>query len=89
MATNDAEVRKIGESGKLGRYVVLEDVYGNRYTYSGLGEVARHYPVPKGDIDPKLARSPAARTRRRRGPHPPAVSPTRAAPLRRRRPPCR
>jgi hypothetical protein len=34
--------------------VVLQDVYGNRYRYGGLGEVARHYPVPKGDMDPKL-----------------------------------
>ena len=46
---NDAEVRKITADS-----VVLQDVYGNRYRYGGLGEVARHYPVPKGDIDPKL-----------------------------------
>ena len=54
VATNDAEVRKIGESPRLGRYIVLEDVYGNRYMYSGLGSTAKYYPVPKGDIDPKL-----------------------------------
>jgi hypothetical protein len=31
-------------------------VYGNRYTYGGLGSVARSYPVPKEDaLDPKRA----------------------------------
>ncbi len=49
VAVNDAEVRQITADS-----VVLQDVYGNRYRYGGLDEVARHYPVPKGDIDPKL-----------------------------------
>ena len=31
----------------LGRYVVLQDVYGNRYTYAHLGAVAKRYPVPR------------------------------------------
>src|SRR5687767_9382327 len=45
VAVNDAEVRKVTADS-----VVLQDVYGNRYRYGGLGEIARHYPVPKGDI---------------------------------------
>ena len=49
VAVNDAEVRKLTADS-----IVLQDVYGNRYRYGGLGEVARVYPVPKGDIDPKL-----------------------------------
>ncbi len=49
VATNDGVIKKIGESEELGKYVVLQDVYGNRYTYSGLGEVAEHYPVLKED----------------------------------------
>ncbi len=49
VATNDGVIKEIGESEKLGKYVVLQDVYGNRYTYSGLGEVADHYPVLKED----------------------------------------
>jgi len=49
VAVNDAEIRKLTADS-----IVLQDVYGNRYRYGGLGEVARHYPVPKGDIDPKL-----------------------------------
>ncbi len=56
VATNDGEIKKIGVSKKLGRYVTLQDVYGNRYTYSGLGSTAKYYPVPKQDAaDPKLS----------------------------------
>ena len=56
VATNDGEIKKIGVSKKLGRYVTLQDVYGNRYTYSGLGSTAKYYPVPKADAgDPKLS----------------------------------
>jgi hypothetical protein len=47
IASSDGEIKKIGKSRKLGRYIVLQDAYGNRYTYSGLGSVARYYPVPK------------------------------------------
>ncbi|MEX1142660.1 MAG: lytic murein transglycosylase [Thermoleophilaceae bacterium] len=49
VATNDGVIKKVGESERLGKYVVLQDVYGNRYTYSGLGEVVEHYPVLKED----------------------------------------
>jgi len=38
---------KIGTSPALGNYVVLEDVYGNRFTYSHLGSLARKHPVLK------------------------------------------
>ena len=37
VAVNDGEIKKIGKSKKLGRYIQLQDVYGNTYTYSGLG----------------------------------------------------
>jgi murein DD-endopeptidase MepM/ murein hydrolase activator NlpD len=49
VATNDGVIKKVGESDRLGNYVVLQDVYGNRYTYAGLGEVAEHYPVLRED----------------------------------------
>ena len=32
---------------RLGRYVMLQDVYGNTYTYGHLDKVARRYPAPK------------------------------------------
>ena len=44
-----ARSRRSAATAKLGRYVVLQDVYGNRYTYSQLGAVSRNYPVPKQD----------------------------------------
>jgi transglycosylase-like protein with SLT domain len=49
VATNDGVIKKVGETEQLGNYIVLQDVYGNRYTYSGLGEVADHYPVLEED----------------------------------------
>jgi hypothetical protein len=65
VAVNDGVIKKIGTSKKLGRHVVLQDVYGNRYTYAHLGAISRVYPVPKRDAsDPKrsataLAANPA------------------------------
>jgi hypothetical protein len=54
VAVNDGVIKQIGRNKKLGRHVVLQDVYGNRYTYAHLGEVSRVYPVPKRDAtDPK------------------------------------
>jgi hypothetical protein len=41
VAVNDGVVRKLGHSGKLGNFIVLEDTYGNRYTYAGLGKLVR------------------------------------------------
>jgi hypothetical protein len=51
VAANDGVIKKIGEDDKLGRYIVLQDVYGNRYTYAGLGSVSQLYPVPKVDVE--------------------------------------
>ena len=50
VAVNDGIVKKIGRSKERGLYLVLQDVYGNRYTYSGLGSVADLYPVPRSDV---------------------------------------
>jgi hypothetical protein len=41
VAVNDGVVRKLGHSGQLGTFIVLEDTYGNRYTYAGLGKLVR------------------------------------------------
>ena len=49
VAVNDGVIRKIGQSDRLGNFVVLEDAYGNRFTYSHLGSVSDFYPVPKSD----------------------------------------
>ena len=46
VAVNDGVVRKLGHSAKLGNFFVLEDTYGNRYTYAGLGKlVLRQIPA--------------------------------------------
>ncbi len=47
VAVNDGVIKKIGESPKLGNYLVLQDAYGNRYTYAELGEISEVHPVPK------------------------------------------
>ncbi|HEY4277542.1 MAG TPA: lytic murein transglycosylase [Conexibacter sp.] len=51
VAVNDGEIVRLGENDRLGRFVVLQDVYGNRYTYSHLGSVASKTPVLKGRDD--------------------------------------
>ena len=47
VAVNDGVVKQIGQNGRLGKYLVLQDAYGNRYTYAQLGSVAKLHPVPR------------------------------------------
>ena len=49
VAVSDGVIRRVGTSPRLGRYIVLQDAYGNRYTYGGLGTVSRYHPVPRED----------------------------------------
>ncbi len=64
VAVNDGVVKQVGTTKALGHYVVLQDVYGNQYTYSDLGKVAPSYPSPKpqpvspADIRQELALPP-------------------------------
>jgi hypothetical protein len=53
VAVSDGVVKKIGKDRFGNRIVVLQDAYGNRYTYRNLGSVAQYYPVPKDDTKPK------------------------------------
>ena len=53
IAVQDGRVVKIGKSKSIGRYLVLQDAYGNRYTYGNLGKVAPSYPVPKAQKETK------------------------------------
>jgi len=41
VAVNDGVIRKMGHSSKLGYFIVLEDSFGNRYTYAGLDKLVR------------------------------------------------
>jgi murein DD-endopeptidase MepM/ murein hydrolase activator NlpD len=47
VAVNDGRIVRLGVNKRLGRYVMLQDVYGNTYTYGHLGKVNRRYPSPK------------------------------------------
>jgi len=71
VAVNDGVVRKLGHSSKLGNYVVLEDTYGNRYTYAELGNLVRNHrlvvtpngkqkrvPVESQNLRPRLRAYP-------------------------------
>jgi len=43
VAVNDGVIEKVGESDQLGKFIVLQDAYGNRYTYAELGEIVRDH----------------------------------------------
>jgi hypothetical protein len=49
VAVQDGRVVQIGHSRKLGKYLVLRDVYGDVFTYAGLGSIAPTYVLPKTD----------------------------------------
>ncbi|HEY6731697.1 MAG TPA: lytic murein transglycosylase [Solirubrobacterales bacterium] len=71
VAVNDGVIRKLGSSERLGNFVVLEDTYGNRYTYAELGKLVRHHrlvvmptgkekrmPVESENLRPRLRALP-------------------------------
>jgi hypothetical protein len=45
LAAQDGRVIALGHSRAFGDYLVLRDVYGDSYTYAGLGTLASVYPV--------------------------------------------
>jgi membrane-bound lytic murein transglycosylase B len=47
VAAQDGRILKLGHSRKLGHYVVLRDVYGDLFTYAGMGSIASRYPKPQ------------------------------------------
>ncbi|MCW2998353.1 MAG: peptidoglycan DD-metalloendopeptidase family protein [Solirubrobacterales bacterium] len=60
IAVQDGKIVKIGRSARLGRFVQLQDVYGNTYTYGNLKKVAESYPVPKAEALGKSASTTVA-----------------------------
>jgi hypothetical protein len=46
VAVQDGRITQIGETRELGKYVVLRDVYGDLFTYAGLGSIAPTYTLP-------------------------------------------
>jgi murein DD-endopeptidase MepM/ murein hydrolase activator NlpD len=70
VAVNDGRVTRLGHSRRHGRFVEVQDAYGNTYLYSGLAEIAKTYPFPKerkarkrdlalpeADVEPRRAAS--------------------------------
>ena len=49
LAVNDGVIKKIGHSPELGNYLILQDTYGNRYTYAQLGRTSKAYPAPRDE----------------------------------------
>jgi soluble lytic murein transglycosylase-like protein len=58
VAVQDGRIMQIGRSRELGSYVVLRDIYGDAFTYAGVGNVARTYSPPK--VPRTAVRAPAA-----------------------------
>jgi hypothetical protein len=71
VAVNDGVIEKMGRSSRLGNFVVLQDAYGNRYTYAELGRIVRKHrsvvmptgkerrlPVESEDLRPRLRALP-------------------------------
>jgi hypothetical protein len=71
VAVNDGVIRKMGHSANLGNFIVLEDTFGNRYTYAGLGKLIRdkrtvvttkgkekQIPVESQELRPRLRALP-------------------------------
>ena len=46
VAVQEGRIVEVGDSPELGRFVVLRDVYGDLFTYSGLGSIARAFLPP-------------------------------------------
>jgi hypothetical protein len=55
VAVQDGRIVKLGYSRKLGRYVVLRDVYGDVFTYAGLGGIAHDYKLTKSESTASVA----------------------------------
>jgi len=49
VAVNDGVIKRIGYSRALGRHLVLQDVYGNRFMYAHLGATSKFHPVPRDE----------------------------------------
>src|SRR5207253_9631294 len=47
IAVQDGRIVRLGATARLGRFVQLQDVYGNTYTYGHLKKLAFAYPVAK------------------------------------------
>ncbi len=47
IAVSDAKVIKVGSSDRLGRFIQIQDAYGNTFTYGHLAKISQLYAAPK------------------------------------------
>ena len=53
VAVSDVQVTKIGVNERLGRFIQVQDAYGNTYTYGRLAKISQRYAAPKPQkVDP-------------------------------------
>jgi membrane-bound lytic murein transglycosylase B len=67
VAVQDGRILRLGSSRKLGKYVVLRDVYGDVLTYAGLGSIAPSDAPPKAlptPVKPPVAGASETRSHR-------------------------
>ncbi len=68
LAVQDGRIVKLGSSRRLGSYVILRDLYGDEFTYAGLGSIAKSYRPAKPSSTPLTP--PAATTSTAKDPAP-------------------
>ena len=68
VAVQDGRITAIGRSRRLGRYLVLRDVYGDVFTYAALGSIAQTYTLAKPS--PARVKSPVVEAASTRDPAP-------------------
>ncbi|MHB8532700.1 MAG: lytic murein transglycosylase, partial [Solirubrobacteraceae bacterium] len=78
VAVQDGRVTQIGASPKLGHFIVLRDVYGDEYTYAGLGSLARSYAVAKPSASKQPSQAVQAASTHDPAPSRPATAGTQA-----------
>jgi membrane-bound lytic murein transglycosylase B len=71
VAVQDGRIVELGRSRSLGRYVILRDVYGDVFTYAGLGSIASTYRLPKQPRGGRTVKAPVVGAA---GTHDPAPS---------------
>jgi murein DD-endopeptidase MepM/ murein hydrolase activator NlpD len=75
VAAADGKVLSLGRDKRLGQFVVIEDAYGNRFTYAHLGSVEARYAVPrKRTVTEEQIRRELHLPRHDRKPHAPATA---------------
>ncbi|MGA2166382.1 MAG: hypothetical protein ABSH36_18215 [Solirubrobacteraceae bacterium] len=57
VAVEDGRIEHLGHTHALGRYLVLRDIYGDVFTYAGLGSIAPRYHPSAPSVKPRVAAS--------------------------------